>query len=133
VFLSLAGQIESQLRDAYDQRHRLHGVTQSSLARALGVNRSAINHRLRGLTNMTVETLADMVWGLGCAIKVTIYDPAQVSQNHTIADVDIPASPRAQREVKPEPPSSSNGTLLFPDQRERTFETKPTTDTMVLA
>ena len=76
VYLSLASQIESQLREAYDLRYREKKATQTSLADKLDINRSAIHRRLAGRTNMTIETIADMVWALGHRIKVSIYDPA---------------------------------------------------------
>jgi len=74
LFLLLANQIESQLRDASDRRFRDSQVTQSSLAEKLGINRSAVHRRLTGRTNMTIETIADMVLALGCSIKVDIHD-----------------------------------------------------------
>jgi DNA-directed RNA polymerase subunit N (RpoN/RPB10) len=92
VFLSLSGQIEGQLRAAYDQRFHAGEVTQASLANQLGVNRSCIHRRLVGHTNMTMETIADMVWALGCAIKVEIYDPAAVrTSNHFVEAAHSPA------------------------------------------
>lgn len=75
TFLSLAGQIGSQLRDAYDKKHRKEGLTQTSIASVLGIDKSAVNHRLRGLVNMTIESIADMVWALGYEIRTWIYDP----------------------------------------------------------
>jgi DNA-binding phage protein len=76
VYLSLASQIESQLREAYDLRYREKKATQAGLADKLRINRSAVHRRLTGRTNMTIETIADMVWALGHRIKVSIYDPA---------------------------------------------------------
>ncbi|MEY9110431.1 plasmid maintenance system antidote protein VapI [Bradyrhizobium yuanmingense] len=75
MFLKLAGMIESQLRDAYARRHEAGKLNQSSVARALEVNRSAIHNRLTGRVNMTIETIADMVWALGHEIDVKIIDP----------------------------------------------------------
>jgi len=79
IFLSLAGQIESQLREAYDRKFCAGVATQSSLAKKLGIDRSAIHHRLMGHTNMTIETIADMVWALDHDIVVNIFDPFAVS------------------------------------------------------
>jgi len=59
-FLSFAGQIESQLREAYEHRHIESGENQATLGAKLGVGRSAINKRLTGRINMTMETIADM-------------------------------------------------------------------------
>lgn len=74
TYLRLASDIESQLRDAYDRRFTAGDATQSSVADKLGINRSAVHHRLMGHTNMTIETIADMVWALGCNISVNITD-----------------------------------------------------------
>ena len=82
TFLNLASQIGNQLREAYNRRHGADQETQSSVARKLGIGRSAVNRRLTGQINMTVETLADMVWALGYAIKVLIYDPKEARANH---------------------------------------------------
>ncbi len=75
TFLNLSSQIEGQLREAYDCEFKAGRETQSSLARKLGVGRSAIHRRLSGHTNMTAESIADMVWALNRAIKLEIYDP----------------------------------------------------------
>lgn len=83
VFLALSGQIESQLRDAYAKCHEA-GETQASLARLLGVDRSTVHKRLTGRRNMTIETIADMVWALGHCIKVSIFDPSEDKTNHYV-------------------------------------------------
>lgn len=77
MFLKLAGMIESQLRDAYARRHEAGRLNQASVARELGVNRSVVHNRLTGRSNMTIETIADMVWALGHDIDVKIVDPDQ--------------------------------------------------------
>jgi DNA-binding phage protein len=81
VYLRLASQIEAQLREAYARKHAAGEATQSSLAEKLGVNRSAVHRRLTGQTNMTVETIADMVWALGQEIDVRISEPASGNKN----------------------------------------------------
>jgi hypothetical protein len=75
MFLYLSGQIEGQLREAYDRAFKAGLATQSSIAKKLKIHRSAVHHRLMGHTNMTIETIADMVWALNQAIKVEIFDP----------------------------------------------------------
>jgi DNA-directed RNA polymerase subunit N (RpoN/RPB10) len=111
TFLNLAGQIEGQLRAVYDQRYRAGEATQSSLAEKLGVNRSCIHHRLMGHTNMTTETIADMVWALGCAIKIEIYDPQTVlGLNHFICSTPGPI-PQAVPSTPPQPIQASTAPL----------------------
>jgi transcriptional regulator with XRE-family HTH domain len=77
MFLNLSGQIEGQLREAYDCQFQAGKATQASLAKKLGIDRSTVHRRLTGHTNMTTETIADMVWGLGYAINVEIFDPSK--------------------------------------------------------
>src|SRR5271156_719751 len=76
MFLKLAGSIETQLREAYARLHEADLENQSSIARKLGVDRSAVNRRLTGQTNMTLESLADLLWALRQDIAVDIFDPA---------------------------------------------------------
>lgn len=83
VYLSLVGQIESQLRAAYVRRNQ-SGETQTDIARKLGVHRSTVNKRLTGQKNMTLDTVADMVWALGHCIQVSIFDPAETKTNQVI-------------------------------------------------
>lgn len=92
TYLSLTGQVESQLRDAYDKKFHANRETQATLARKLDVDRSAIHRRLTGRTNMTIRVIADMVWALGYAIKVVIYDPKEAPGNH-FAGVTTEGSP----------------------------------------
>jgi predicted XRE-type DNA-binding protein len=77
MFLALSGQIESQLREAYARKYETGCLNQSVIAEKLGINRSAVHHRLMGQTNMTIETIADMVWALDHDIIVRIYDPSE--------------------------------------------------------
>ncbi len=75
LYLQLIGTIESQLREAYAKRHEMDGLTQAEIARRLDINKSVVNRRLNGRTNLTVESLADMLWALKHCIHVDIYDP----------------------------------------------------------
>jgi DNA-binding phage protein len=123
--LQLTGSIESQLRDAYARLHHEKGETQSSVAAKLGVDRSAVHRRLSGQTNMTVETMADMVWALGQCIKVEIFDPSDHPSNETrivpVHQTIEKLSPNQQfTAFKSVGKMSSSGTtykkLLLPDQ-----------------
>jgi hypothetical protein len=101
VFLALSGQIESQLRDAYDRMFQAGLATQSSLAQKLGVNRSAVHRRLMGHTNMTIETIADMVWALDHAITVRIFNPMTESSGVNFQP-NIPTSTPPDPVIRPE-------------------------------
>lgn len=103
TFLRLAGDIESQLRDAYDRRYRAGEDTQASIADKLGINRSAVHHRLTGRTNMRTETIADMVWALGCKISILITDAA-ADTNHPIPTSDQKIELKSEKEMEPPKP-----------------------------
>lgn len=92
IFLSLAGSIETQLRDAFAKKNITGLVNQTQLAEKLGVDRSAVNRRLTGQTNMRISTLADMIWALDQCIEVKIFDP---NENR---EVNHPLSPEAATE-----------------------------------
>lgn len=81
IYLGLASDIESQLRAAFAKRSDRDQETQTSLAAKLGVDRSVVNRRLLGRTNMTIETIADMIWALGYCINVNIFDPLETPTN----------------------------------------------------
>lgn len=63
---------------------------------------------------MTLETIADMVWALGYAIKIIIYDPSKTSENDVISDLNIPAAPTKQKPISAPPPTISNYTITLP-------------------
>lgn len=86
TYLALVSRVESQLRELFAKRCEQDGLSQAALADKLGVNRSVIHRRLTGRSNMTLETLADMAWGVGGCIDLDIYDPAERPQeNHALA------------------------------------------------
>ncbi len=76
AYLRLAGQIEGQLRQAYQRRFDAGEINQSTLAAKLGIGRSVVHRRLSGQTNMTIETIADMAWALDVDIEVRLTDSA---------------------------------------------------------
>lgn len=77
IYLALVGKVEGQLREIFSKRNEEFGLTQSDIARKLDVHRSVIQRRLKGETNMTLETVADMAWAVGACIDVDIFDPKE--------------------------------------------------------
>ena len=122
VFLALASSIEGQLRDAYAKKYEAKEETQASLARKLGVGRSVVNRRLRGHTNMTIESLADMAWALGHCIEVEISDPKVELANRKRV---VPSHGPTQFKVQ----IRSNDTYLTTDQVVSNLETTSTNRT----
>lgn len=98
--------MESQLRQAFARKHDDGGLTQKALADKLDIDKSVVNRRLTGRSNMTLETLADMTWGLGHCVEVKIYDPLDLDSNgfrivpaHQNYDVEKPVN-TAQFQVR---------------------------------
>jgi hypothetical protein len=107
MFLNLAGQIEGQLRDAYDCQYKAGKATQASLAKKLDIDRATVHRRLTGQTNMTTESIADMVWALDYAINVEIFDPTHVhaGRNFFLSKMEQPiAAPKDSACLKSELP-----------------------------
>ena len=76
MFLSLSNSIESQLRDAYTLRFETGRETLTSLGVKIGVNKSVISRKLNGHTNMTIESISDLIWALDFCIDVNIFEPS---------------------------------------------------------
>jgi hypothetical protein len=94
VFLNLIAEIEGGLRTAFERWAKENNENQSGLAKKLGVDRSAVNRRLTGRVNLTIQTIADMVWALGYCIRIEIYHPsdAAVFRNQALIPTDnVPA------------------------------------------
>ena len=81
AFLALASQVEGGLRAAYDRRYSEGNENQVTLAAKLGVSRSAVNKRLSGRINMTMETIAETAWALGYEVALQIFDPKDRQKN----------------------------------------------------
>lgn len=92
VFLNLIAEIEGGLRAAFMRWSAEKNENQSGLAKILGINRSVVNRRLTGRANLTIATIADMVWALGYCIRVEIYHPDEASarRNQSLIPTDSP-------------------------------------------
>ncbi|MGX5850834.1 helix-turn-helix domain-containing protein [Mesorhizobium sp. PL10] len=56
------------------------GVTQRALAKKLGVNRSVINRRVTGQTNLTLYSMAELAWALDYDLVVDFVRPKQATK-----------------------------------------------------
>jgi len=72
TYLALVGAVESQLRELYSIRHENDGVSQTDLANKLGIDKSSVHRKLIGASNLTLQSLADLVWGLDGVIDLEI-------------------------------------------------------------
>lgn len=47
------------------------GITQTAIAKALGIHRSVINRELRGINNLALGRVGELAWALGFEPKLT--------------------------------------------------------------
>lgn len=66
-------------------------ITQQEIANRLGVNRSVINRILKGETNLTLRSVAEVAWALGYSPSLELCKKAlNLSANHfPCADEDL--------------------------------------------
>lgn len=105
VFLNLIGEIENGLRDAYGIRHEQKRINQIKLAEKLGINRSVVHHRLTGRRNLTVRSIADLVWGLDWGVRVEFYDP-ETERRNAVLQTPPPSDTQPVISQAPPPPNA---------------------------
>jgi transcriptional regulator with XRE-family HTH domain len=58
-------QVRRSIQKALAEEKTKRGITQSDIARAIGVHRSVINRELHGHKDMTLGRVAELAWALG--------------------------------------------------------------------
>jgi hypothetical protein len=109
VFLDFISKIENGLRDAYGTRHEQGRTNQSVLAKKLNVHRSVIHHRLTGQRNLTIKSIADLVWALDWGVKIDFFDPQKMrGENSAIiqAMADPPPGPPPAKPISIDNPTT---------------------------
>lgn len=78
-----AGRFVSRVRRALQkaliEEHEKRGVTQSDLARAIGVHRSVISRELNGFADLPLSRAAELAWALGRKAVFTLEEPAAMA------------------------------------------------------
>lgn len=72
----LVGEVSREVLSAFEKEKRKSGISQSSLARRLGVDRSVVHRNLLGGKNFTLETLSDLAWAMNRRVRVTLDEAA---------------------------------------------------------
>jgi transcriptional regulator with XRE-family HTH domain len=67
--------VRRELQKALAEEAQKRGLTQSGLARAIGVNRSVISRELRGHKDLSLSRVAELAWALGRAPPSVAVDP----------------------------------------------------------
>lgn len=92
--------VRRALQKAYAEQKRAAGITQSELARRIGVHRSVINRQLQGRADMSLGRVAEFAYALGLEPRFELVPPRAkpfsneiVTESKTAA-LDIDASPQ---------------------------------------
>jgi transcriptional regulator with XRE-family HTH domain len=95
-----AGRFISRVRRviqrALAEEANTRGLTQSDLARAIGVNRSVINREIQGTSDITLGRVGELAWALGRRAVIVFEStnsPFQASIESTSRKVAAPPSP----------------------------------------
>ena len=95
-----AGRFVSRVRRAIQkalaEEGKNRGITQSDIARAIGINRSVISREIRGHKDLTLSRVAELAWALGrkpsfAMLETTVADGSNVEKDRPV----ISASPSA--------------------------------------
>lgn len=80
--------VRRALQKALAEEQAATGVSQSDVARTLGVNRSVISREIRGHKDLTLSRVAEIAWALG---RVAVFDVPKPELRHG-ANVALPAA-----------------------------------------
>lgn len=94
VAADLISDIGRQLQTLHTERQAVGKLTQQDIAARLGLDRARVNKCLSGSNNLTLRTLAELVWAMDGEIEVTIRLPKSVAE---ISGGDSHAPSPAQR------------------------------------
>ncbi len=72
VYVRLIGEIQHALNQALHEEHQKRGLTCSEMARLISKDKSFVSRKLSGMSNMTLETFADLVFALDRSVKVLL-------------------------------------------------------------
>lgn len=88
------GKVRKELVSAVIEEKNETGINQQKIADKLGVNRSVINRLLKGDSNLTLRSIAEIAWALGWEPVFTLRRKAKIAadKNHHIIDVTVPAN-----------------------------------------
>lgn len=122
-----AGRFVSRVRRAIQkalaEEHAKNGMTQSAIAKAIGVNRSVISREIRGHKDLTLSRVAEIAWALG---RRPAFDMADVAPPLGVNVAPLapaavnplvhPAGQQGQPIGLPARPGLSPATSQFPDE-----------------
>lgn len=86
--------VRRAIQRALAEEQSKRGLTQTAIARAIGVHRSVINRELRGKKDITLGRVAELAWALGRKPSFALVEPVEVhGQNYSsimpLTEVDV--------------------------------------------
>jgi plasmid maintenance system antidote protein VapI len=102
------GKVRRAIQKAYIEEQRKRGISQSDIARALGVHRSVINRELRGFKDLTLGRVAELAWALGRQPTFTLEERVSAAGQNSIVIAPPPISTDNAQSVQLVQPSSND-------------------------
>jgi transcriptional regulator with XRE-family HTH domain len=76
--------VQHEIARALLEEKSKRGVTQQALSKKLGVDRSVVNRRVTGRSNLTLRSIAELAWALNREVEFRLV-PAGVEQSVRVA------------------------------------------------
>lgn len=80
--------VRSEIQRAFTSEKASRKITQQQIAEKIGVNRSVINRQLMGLENMTLRSVAELLWAIGWEPFFEAREPNVGDQNNEFISID---------------------------------------------
>lgn len=84
------GRVRRALQQALIEEGKKRGLTQSDIARELGVHRSVINRELRGEKDITLGRVGEFARALGRRVEFSLQPISELGGNHAGYTVQLP-------------------------------------------
>ena len=95
--------VRGEILDALSTERQYRKVTQQSLAERLGIHRSVVNRQLLGYENMTLRSVAELLWAIGWEPHFAAINPRADGGNQPAfirSETAAPISKRAYTETR---------------------------------
>jgi transcriptional regulator with XRE-family HTH domain len=110
TYVRMMGEILHALNQALAEEHAKRGLTISEIAKILGKDtsyKSFISRKLSGMSNMTLETLADLAFAMNRPVRVSLPPREAPAMSNRASTAD----PARVASTPPTPPTRSNEPL----------------------
>lgn len=106
------GDVRRGLQRAYASAKNSNGMTQSDIARELGVHRSVVNRELTGLKDMTLGRVAELAHILGRKAVIT-FPERKAAAGQNIGQIEVPLSAEVDWSVSETDDDATSDNVTF--------------------